>query len=101
MKKFPSHTEIKKISKKLENVEGTKAIAKNASPLERFRFELQQKFVIYKIKMKCTQKEMAEKLEIDEAKISKILNHRLDEFSTDRLITLYQKIDPNLKLAVG
>jgi predicted XRE-type DNA-binding protein len=44
---------------------------------------------------------MADKLEIDEAKISKILNHHLEEFSTDRLITLYQKIDPNLKLAVG
>ncbi len=101
MKKFPDHKEIKKMSKKLENVEGSKALPKNATPLEKFRFELQQKFVIYKLKTKCTQKEMAEKLEIDEAKISKILNHRLEEFSTDRLINLYQKIDPNLKLAVG
>lgn len=56
---------------------------------------------MYKLKHKCTQKELAEKLGIDEAKISKILHHRLDEFSTDRLITLYQKIDPKLKLAVG
>lgn len=101
MKNFPSPTEIKEISKKLEKLEGTKALPKNATPLERFRFEIQQKFVIYKIKHKCTQKYLANKLEIDEAKISKILNHRLDEFSTDRLITLYQKIDPNLKLAVG
>jgi predicted XRE-type DNA-binding protein len=44
---------------------------------------------------------MADQLEIDEAQISKILNHRLVEFSTDMLITLYQKIDPNLKLSVG
>jgi len=101
MKKFPSPAEISEVSKKLENVQGTKALPKNASPLEKFRFELQQKFVIYKLKTKCTQKEMADKLEIDEAKISKILNHRIDEFSTDRLITLYQKIDPNLKLGVG
>lgn len=101
MKKFPSSKEIEEINKKLEKVEGTKALPKNATPLERFRFELQQKFVFYKIKHKCSQKTMADKLEIDEAKISKILNHRLDEFSTDRLITLYQKIDPNLKIAVG
>ncbi len=96
-----SSAKIREISKKLENFQGTKAISKNASPLEKFRFDLQQKFVIYKLKNKCTQKEMANKLEVDEAKISKILNHRLDEFSTDRLITLYQKIDPNLKLEVG
>lgn len=101
MKKFPSSSEIKEISKKLEKLEGTKALPKNATPLEKFRFELQQKFVMYKLKHKCTQKALADKLEIDEAKISKILNHRLDEFSTDRLITLYQKIDPNLKLAVS
>ncbi len=101
MKKFPNSTEIEEINKKLEKVEGTKALSKNATPLEKFRFELQQKFVIYKIKQKCSQKDLAEKLEIDEAKMSKILNHRLEEFSTDRLITLYQKIDPNVKLAVG
>jgi predicted XRE-type DNA-binding protein len=100
MKKFPNSSEIKEISKKLEKIEGTKALSKNASPLEKFRFELQQKFVIYKLRHKCTQKALADKLDIDEAKISKILNHHLDEFSTDRLISLYQKIDPNLKLAV-
>lgn len=100
MKKFPNPAEIKEISKRLEKVEGAKALPKNATPLEKFRFELQQKFVIYKIKHSCSQKELANKLEIDEAKISKILNNRLEEFSTDRLITLYQKIDPSLKLAV-
>lgn len=98
---FPSAKEIKRISKKLDKVEGTKALADNSTPLEKFRFDLHQKFVIYKLKSKCTQRELAELLEIDEAKISKILHHRLDEFSTDRLITLYQKIDPNLKLAVS
>ena len=98
---FPSQSELKKIRSKLEKVAGTLSLSPDATPLEKFRFQLQQKFVMYKIKHKCSQKELAEKLEIDEAKISKILRHRLDEFSTDRLITLYQKIDPKLKLAVG
>ncbi|MEI8345985.1 MAG: XRE family transcriptional regulator [Pseudomonadota bacterium] len=89
MKTFPSEQEIREISKKLEKVEGTKALPKNASTFEEFRFGIQQKFVIYKIEHKCTQKEMARKLGVDEAKVSKILNNRLDEFSTDRLITLY------------
>jgi len=38
---------------------------------------------------------------VDEAKASKILHHRIDEFSTDRLIALYSKLDPDLKLKVG
>lgn len=101
MKNFPNSEELKKISKSLENIQGTKSLSKNATPLERFRFEIQQRFVMYKLKNNFTQKELAKILEIDEAKVSKILNHRLDEFSTDRLITLYQKIDPNIKLAVS
>ena len=40
MKKFPSSAEIKEISKKLEKKEGTKALSKKATPLEKFRFEI-------------------------------------------------------------
>lgn len=101
MKNFPNSKELKELSKKLKQLEGTKALSKNATPLEKFRFEIQQKFVSYKLKHNFTQKELAEKLEIDGPKMSKILHHRLEGFSTDRLITLYQKIDPDLKLKVG
>jgi predicted XRE-type DNA-binding protein len=40
-------------------------------------------------------------LGIDEGKVSKILRNRISEFSTDRLISLYEKINPSLKLKVG
>ena len=63
MKRMPNSKEM--ISK-LSKMEGTKALPKNANSLERLRFELHQKFVIYKIKHNCTQKELADKLEIDE-----------------------------------
>ncbi len=49
MKKNPNSTEIEEINKKLEKAEGTKAIPKNVTPLERFRFD--------KIKHKCSQNE--------------------------------------------
>jgi len=71
MKKFPSSAEIKEISKKLDKVKGTKALPKNASPLEKFRFELQQKFVIYKIKHNCTQKNWAINLKLMRLKLVK------------------------------
>ncbi len=98
---FPSRAEINKVLKKLEKVEGTLAPPLNPTPLEKLRFDLQQKFVVYLMVKKITQREMSKILGIDEAKVSKILRNRLDEFSTDRLISLYEKINPNLELKVS
>ena len=98
---FPSKAEIDRVLKKLENVEGTLALPENPTPLQKFRFAIQQKFVGYILVKKISQREMAEILEVDEGKVSKILHNRLDEFSTDRLINLYEKLNPNLELKVG
>lgn len=99
--KWPSRKEIERVLKELEKVEGTLAQPPNPTPLERFRHDIQQKFVVYKRKRDISQKEMAELLGVDEGKVSKILRNRLDDFSTDRLITLYEKINPKVKLKVS
>lgn len=98
---FPSKAEIKRVLKKLEKVEGTLAPPANPTPLQKFRHDIQQKFVIYKHDKKISQREMAEILGIDEGKISKILHNRLEEFSTDRLISLYGKLNPKVQLKVS
>lgn len=98
---FPSKKEIKRVLKKLENAEGTLALHPNATPLEIFRYEICQKFIGYTLDHHCSQADLAKILGIDPAKMSKILHHRIDEFSTDRLLTLYQKINPKVKLKVS
>lgn len=98
---FPSKAEVKRVLEKLEKVEGTLAKPQNPTPLEQFRWDIQQKFVRYILDKKISQKEMAEIIGIDEGKMSKILHNRLDEFSTDRLITLYGKLNPKVKLKVS
>jgi predicted XRE-type DNA-binding protein len=98
---FPKSSEIKKVLKKLEKAEGTLALSAKATPLERFRHDIQQKFVAYVLAEKITQRELAKVLGIDEGKVSKILRNRISEFSTDRLISLYEKINPALKLKVS
>ena len=97
---FPKRAEVNKILKRLNKEEGTLALSENATPLEKFRFDLCQNFLRYKIENNFTQKQLAKELGIDEAKVSKILHHRIKEFSTDRLISLYSKLEPNLKLKV-
>lgn len=98
---FPSKTELDRALKKLEKAEGTLALKPDATPLERFRFDLCQKFLKYKKSHGVNQKEIAEILGVDDAKVSKILRHRIEEFSTDRLIDLYSRLDPELKLKVS
>jgi predicted XRE-type DNA-binding protein len=98
---FPNKAEISRALKKLEQVEGTLVLKANATPLGRFRFELCQKFIKYKRTHHINQKKLAELLKVDEAKVSKILHHRIEEFSTDRLIDLYSRLDPDLKLKVS
>ena len=98
---FPSRKEIKRVLKKLENVEGTLALAPNPTPLELFRWDICQNFIRFKKHQGFKQIQLAEMLGIDEAKVSKILHHRIDEFSTDRLITLYEKLNPKVKLSIS
>lgn len=98
---MPRKAEIKKVLKKLEKAEGTLAPPAHPTPLEKFRHDIQQKFAAYKINEKISQREMADILGIDESKVSKILHNRLEDFSTDRLISLYEKLNPDVKLKVS
>lgn len=97
---FPSREEIERVSKKLKNVEGTILPPENPTPIEQLRWEICQKFVIYKLDNDITQKELAAQIGVDEAKVSKILRHRIDEFTTDRLVKLFYKIDKNFSLKI-
>ncbi len=98
---FPSKKKIENILEDLEKAEGTIVPGVSATPLEKFRFELCQRFVRYKKKHHLKQNELARILEVDEAKVSKILRNRIEEFSTDRLINLYSRLDPSVQLRVS
>lgn len=76
-------------------------ISPKASPLEKFRWELCQKFLQYMRDNDLSQDQLAKILGVDKSKVSKILHHRIDEFSTDRLVTLYQELNPKTKIRVG
>ncbi len=92
---------INKSTPPLKSTYGTLALPENRSALEKFRWSICQNFISYKRKHKCTQKQLAELIGIDEPKMSKILRHRIDEFSTDRLISLYEKLNPKVQLKVS
>ena len=98
---FPDEKTLKRMRAKLDKVGGTLMISPNATPLQKLRWDLCQKFVRYTREHDLTQDQLAELLGVDKAKVSKILHHRIDEFSTDRLVTLYQQLAPDIKFKVG
>lgn len=98
---FPKESELKKIRKKLARAKGTLMPPPNPTALEKLRWDICQKFVIYKQKHQLTLEEMARILGTDKAKLSKILRHRIDSFSTDRLLTLLQILNPKTELKLA
>lgn len=98
---FPDKKRLDRVRARLEKAEGTLMIAPDATPLEKFRWDLCQKFLQYKAQHRMTQDDLADAIGVDKAKMSKILHHRIEEFSTDRLIKLYQELNPRVKIRVG
>ncbi len=98
---FPKTSELDKIRKKLEKVEGTLMLPENPTTLEKFRWDLCQKILRYKRENDLTLEEIGRTLGIDKGKVSKIVRHRIEDFSTDRLIGYVQILYPETKLKVG
>lgn len=95
---FPNKKQIEEALKRLEKAEGTIVGPKSKSPIDIFRYQIQQNFVLYKLEQELTGKELAEVCGIDEAQVSKILRNRLDSFSTDKLVEWYTRINSNFKI---
>lgn len=98
---FPDANKIKEMAEKLDKVDGTLALPANATSLEKFRFNIQQEFVKYKLEEGITGDELASRLEVDKTKVSKVLRNRLSEFSTDRLLKLLSKIRPDFEYKIA
>ncbi len=92
---FPNEKELEKIRKESEQWEGSLALNSDATPLEKFRFQICQELLLYKQKNNLKNIALAEKLEMPEADLSRILRHRIEGISTDRLLGLLNKINPN------
>lgn len=99
--KFPAKDKLKKIREDLDKIEGSLGLSENPNEVELFRHKLQQGFVKYKRENDLTGRALAETLGVDETKVSKILHHRLESFSTDRLLNLYLVLYPETKLKIA
>jgi predicted XRE-type DNA-binding protein len=99
---FPSNKEIQEILKELESAEPTFVLdRKNASPVDKIKYDLCREFVIYMVSNKISQVELADRLGIDKARVNKIIKYRIDVFTIDKLLGLLNIIKPSSELKVS
>lgn len=68
--------------------------------MDRIKQDLWSKIVKYKLNNKTTQKELAEKLGVDQPEMSRILHYKLERYSIDRLVGYLEILYPKVYFEV-
>lgn len=98
---FPNDKELKRIRKLLKNVEGMRVVGEEGTKVEKFKFAICQKILGFYTDSDMSQKEFAILLSIDEALVSKLLNCKIEVFTSDRLLKLLEIIYPDYKIVLA
>jgi predicted XRE-type DNA-binding protein len=98
--KFPSDKELLEVEEALSNGISSRPLSKNASNVDRIKHTLCEKFVIYRMQKKISQKELASLIGTDEALMSKILHYHYDEFTVDRLVRFIETLQKDVEITI-
>ena len=101
---FPEERTLRRVRDKLSDVNyrgGNLALPANATEVERAKYQLCQLIARYQREHGMLQKEIAEKLGVDESRISDILRGKLESFTLDRLIGYAEKLHPGLRVEIN
>lgn len=89
---FPSEKKLKEIRKKLEKLEPSRLLEKNASVADKVKYGVCEQFVIYLRENKLSQAALARKLGVDPARVNEIVKYRIELFTADKLFELAERI---------
>ena len=100
--RYPEENDLNEILKKLSSDEviGSTVIPKNASESDKIKYKLCGKILEYKLFNGLTQKELAEKIGLDEPETSRVLHYKIERYSIERLLGYALIIYPKLTLEV-
>jgi len=102
-KGFPNEGTLRRIREKLSDPayqDGNFALPENASEVDRAKYQLCQLIAKYQREHGLLQKQVAEKLGIDEARISEILRGKIESFTLDRLVSYAEKLYENVRVKI-
>jgi predicted XRE-type DNA-binding protein len=73
----------------------------DATALERTKYDLCKRLLIYMREHELTQRELAKRLGVVESRVSEVLHYRIHKISLDRLVKYHQALDPKFLLKVA
>ncbi len=100
--RYPDEKVLKDMFKKLssDDVMGSTVIPKNASEGDKIKYKLCSKILEYKLIKNMSQKELAQKIGLDEPEASRVLHYKIDRFSIDRLLSYAIVLYPKLTIEI-
>ncbi len=99
--KFPTEKNLKAARKKLGASKGTYILPPDAAAVERAKYDICRKIVIFMHTKGLSQRELSEAMEIPETRVSEIVHYRIWKFTIDRLLAYYERVNPKVKFKVA
>jgi predicted XRE-type DNA-binding protein len=99
---WPDEKTLSEIREQLssEKVMGSTVLDTDASLTDQIKHDLCKKIVQFHLKHKLSQKELADKLNVDEPEMSRILHYKISRYSIDRLIGYLEVLYPRIHIEV-
>jgi predicted XRE-type DNA-binding protein len=98
---FPTEKELKAVRSKLEKIEPSHMLPKNATKVDVIKYKVCEKFVIFLMNNNMNQVQLAKKLKVSPARVNEIVKYRIDLFTLDKLIEFAERIDLDFELKVA
>ena len=97
---FPNKEQIEEVLNSLTDEDTAYLLPKDASDVDKIKFDLCKNFVVFLNKNKMTQVELATRLGVDKSRINWIVKYRIENFSIDFLYALLKQLNPNIELRI-
>ncbi len=100
--RYPDEDKLKKIAERLssDEVMGSTVLSNDASDVDKIKFNLCALIVKYKMSKALSQKELAEKLQLDEPETSRVLHYKIERYSIERLFGYAKILYPKLTIEI-
>jgi len=99
---WPTEAELSEVRGRLSSQELVSTVlGPDASLVDRIKQDLCSKIIQYHLVKGSSQRELAERLGVDEPEMSRILHYKIERYSIDRLVGYLAILYPNIKFEVS
>lgn len=98
---WPEARELNRMKRILARKAGSEGLSPDATAMDRAKWDLCAEFVKYLHAEKISQRELARRLVVSEARVSEIVHYRLRKLTAEQLLKYLERIKPNFRIRVA